>query len=236
MLNGIIDFIIGGVITGLFMIWQNHDNHKYNLRIINEEEERLENAVLQAIETEIKVNWERYNENIKPLVDKLRELTYNCNMRFISFQNIHEDKRYFYNLLSYKISISQDYFTIYKGNSSFIGKIKNDSLRKEIVSTYTNTKGIIDKILLFGLFQDSLRDSAKEIKEPNSGNAKFVSIEDQVVKEYKKLLTDLSFYILQVKNEQDRLDAQIKQLLILLESEMKQTLKPNNSTKNLKIN
>ena len=52
LLNGIIGAVIGGVITGLFMMWQNRNNHKHDLHIINAEEKRLENAVLQAIRTE----------------------------------------------------------------------------------------------------------------------------------------------------------------------------------------
>jgi hypothetical protein len=212
----IIASIMGGLVTGLFMMWQNKKNYEYNMQIVERDEKITENAVLHAIETEIKVNRERYNDNIKPLIDKLRELSSNHNTRFVDFGQRHDDKRYFYDLLSYKISISQDYFTIYNGNSSYIGKIKDDDIRKEIVSVYTNIKGLIDKILLFGLFQDRLKNSAREIREPISGNAKLVSAEKQFVDNYKNLLEELADFILQVKNEQDKLDIQIQKLLKLL--------------------
>lgn len=223
----IIGAAIGGCITGRYMMKQSEKNFKDNLRTISIEERKLEKAVLQALETEIRVNWERYTENIKPLVGKLRELSSNNESRFTDFQNIHEDKRYLYNLLSYKISVSQDYFTIYNGNSSFIGKIRNESMRKEIVSAYTNTKGMIDKILLFGLFQDNLGNSVNEIKYPNSSNARFVSDEEQIVKKLKNLMKELSDYILQVNNEQDKLDIQVNKLLPLLEAEIKSLSKQN---------
>ena len=222
--SAILASIIGGLITGGFMLWQNRNNHKHDLNVIKAEEERQENAVLQAIKTEIKVIWERYDENIKPMVNKLIELSSNNAARFIDFGNINKDEIYLNKLLSYKTSISQDYFTIYNGNSSFIGKIKNDILREKIVSTYTNTKGMVDEILLLGLFQDNLRNSSKEIKKPNSGNIKLISAENDVVERYKDILIEFSKYIIEVKKEQDKLDVQIKELLKLIGDENQDNL------------
>lgn len=38
----------------------------------------------------------------------------------------------------------QDYFTIYQGNSSFIGGVTDDVLRELIVATYAKAKGLLD--------------------------------------------------------------------------------------------
>jgi hypothetical protein len=213
----IIGAVIGGIITGRFMMRQNRDNHQHDSNKINEEENRLEKAVLQALETEIKVIWERYGEHIKPWVGELQRLSSDNNARFTDFRNIEEDKRYFIELLSSKTSISQDYFTIYKGTSSFIGKIKNDKLREKIVSTYTNTKGMVDEILLFSLFQDNMKNSIREIREFGGDNTRNAKFESQVLEQYKKHLGELADYTSKVKVEQDRLETQIGELLKLLE-------------------
>ena len=40
--------------------------------------------------------------------------------------------------------LTQDYLTIYNTHASFIGKIKNQELRKQIIATYTKIRGLID--------------------------------------------------------------------------------------------
>ena len=55
-ISAIITSIIGGLITGFFMILQNKKNYEYNMQIVERNEKITENAVLHAIETEIKVN------------------------------------------------------------------------------------------------------------------------------------------------------------------------------------
>ncbi|WP_025040876.1 hypothetical protein [Nitrosospira briensis] len=44
--------------------------------------------------------------------------------------------------------LTQDYFTIYNTNASSIGKIKNQELRRQIITTYTKARTMIDSIRL----------------------------------------------------------------------------------------
>ena len=48
----------------------------------------------------------------------------------------------------YYYPISQDYFTIYNGNSFLIGRVGNARLRRTIVEAYTKARGLIDSFRL----------------------------------------------------------------------------------------
>ena len=79
-------------------------------------------GLLQAIHDEIETLWESYSATAGAHVEALRE----GNAVLIFWP------------------ITQDYFTIYNTNASFIGKIKNHDLRKQIVATYSKSRGLID--------------------------------------------------------------------------------------------
>ncbi len=213
--------VVGGLITGLFMMWQNKKNYKYNLKLIEQEDEKIEKAVLQAIETEIKVIWERYENFIKPSIEELVKSDY--SKKFTDMNKYMEDLNYFHVLLSYRVSISQDYFTIYNGNSSFIGKIKNEKLRKEIVSVYTNIKGFIELISLINKNQDKIEKVLKDDLEfartlmPKNIEA----AANVMMSAYKARLNNVVEYLKQLKKQQDDLDIQIKNLLQSLDKEIK---------------
>ena len=111
-LPAIISSLVGGLITGLFMMCQNKKNFRYNLQLNDREDRKIERAVLQALETEIEVIWQRYKEFIRPTIEELLESNNDDNEKFKDFNKFIEDSQYLNNLLYYKISISQDYFTI----------------------------------------------------------------------------------------------------------------------------
>lgn len=79
-------------------------------------------GLLQAIHDEIETLWESYSATAGAHVESLRE----GNAVLIFWP------------------ITQDYFTIYNTNSFFIGKVKNHDLRKQIVATYSKSRGLID--------------------------------------------------------------------------------------------
>ncbi|MHB1702824.1 MAG: ABC transporter permease [bacterium] len=219
LIAAIIASIIGGLVTGLFMMWQNKRNFKYNLTLIELEDRKIEKAVLQALETEIKVIWKRYENFIKPSIKELLESDY--SEKFTDMNKYMEDLNYFYILLSYRISISQDYFTIYNGNSSFIGKIKNEKLRKEIVSVYTNIKGFIELSTLVNKNQDKIEKVLKKDLEFASKFNNSQASTEVIISAYKTRLNNIIESIKQIKKQQDDLDIQIKNLLQSLDKEIK---------------
>ena len=214
----VVGSIIGGVITGLFMMWQNKKNFKYNLTLNELEDRKTEKAVLQALETEIKADWQRYNESIKPSIEKL--LGSGHSKRFTDMSEYGNDLNYFYMLLSHRISISQDYFTIYNTNSSFIGKIKNAKLRMEIVSVYTNIKGFLELIPLNENNKDKIE---KVLKEDLEFALKQTDIQVAMpirINAYRIRLNELIEQIKQLKKHQDNLNTQIEKLTMLFEEEI----------------
>jgi CHAT domain-containing protein len=215
----VVGSIIGGVITGLFMMWQNKKNFKYNLRLNELKDRKNEKAVLQALEAEIKADWQRYNEFIKPSIENLLRLDH--SKRFTDISEYGNDLNYFYMLLSHRISISQDYFTIYNTNSSFIGKIKNAKLRMEIVSVYTNIKGFLELIPLNDNNKDKIEKVLKEdlefaLKQADTQVARHIR-----VTAYRTRLNELIEQLKQLKKHQDNLNTQIKKLTRLFEKEIR---------------
>ncbi|HLA75641.1 MAG TPA: hypothetical protein VJM76_06990 [Gammaproteobacteria bacterium] len=79
-------------------------------------------GLLQAIHDEIETLWESYLGSVGAHAEALRD-----NTPLLLFW-----------------PITQDYFTIYNTNASFIGKIKDHDLRKQIVATYAKARGLID--------------------------------------------------------------------------------------------
>lgn len=208
----IIASMIGGLITGLFMIWQNKRNYKNNLALNELEELKNEKAVLQALETEIKMICLRYTKYIKPGINKLLESDY--QNRFKNLNNYIDDVKYVYNLLYFKISISQDYFTIYTTNGSFVGKIKNERLRKKIVSVYINIKGFIELIFLI----NNEKEKLEKLLEKSLINTQ---IDPNLIITHEKALSILIYQIKRIKEEQDNLSKQINKLLSLFKKEIK---------------
>lgn len=79
---------------------------------------------LQAIEEELHVLWNLYLEEFG-----------------VSWKNFEEGKE---EVFYVRVSISQDYFTIYHSNADLIGQIPDLDLRRKIVEVYTSLKAIID--------------------------------------------------------------------------------------------
>ncbi|MFH2144590.1 MAG: hypothetical protein ABII75_00985 [Candidatus Omnitrophota bacterium] len=77
---------------------------------------------LQAIHDEIETLWKVYMEGMGNLLEATP---------------INSPLPYYYPL-------TQEYFTIYVNNTSFVSKIEDIVLRKNIVETYVQAKGVID--------------------------------------------------------------------------------------------
>jgi len=114
--------IIGGLITGISSVIAVLIAHKKDLKKLKIQEKRLTQSLLQSIHDEIEALWEAYQEGVGTHLEALSE-----GKPFL----------YYY-------PISQDYFTVYTTNSIFIGKIEDNDLRKLIITTYTQARGLID--------------------------------------------------------------------------------------------
>lgn len=83
-------------------------------------------GVLQAVHDEIETLWDLYMEGIGHQLEAL--------------QNGQPLNMYY--------PVTQEYFTVYNTNAFFIGRIEDHDLRKLIVSTYSQARGLIDSYRL----------------------------------------------------------------------------------------
>lgn len=118
--------VIGGVITGGFSILAVLCAHRKERERQNQQEGSLIKSLLQSIHDEIETLWEIYQEGMGTRIESLPE---------------NQPLALFY-------PVTQDYFTVYHGNSFLIGRIKDNDLRKLIITTYTRAKGLIDSYRL----------------------------------------------------------------------------------------
>jgi hypothetical protein len=118
----IIGAITGGLITGLFSLISTRKAHENQQELVEINESKIISGLLQAIHDEIETVYERYQESMGAQLESLAE---------------GKGLTFYYPLVS-------DFFTVYNGNSFLIGRIPNNDLRKQIVKTYTLSKGMVD--------------------------------------------------------------------------------------------
>ena len=118
--------VVGGLITGTFAIMATTRSYEHQKEHTEENEEKLIKGLLQAIHDEIETIYERYQETMGAKLESLKE---------------SEALTFYYPLVS-------DFFTVYNGNSFLIGRIPDNDLRKQIITTYTLAKGMIDSFRL----------------------------------------------------------------------------------------
>lgn len=120
--NSVVSALVGGAIAGFFSLRAVDRSAKKDSEMRKKEEESLLNAFLLSIRDEVDTLWDRYMWGIGEELEKLPE-----NQAFLWYY-----------------PITQSYFSVYDNNSSLIGKIKDNNLRKLIIITYTQAKGLID--------------------------------------------------------------------------------------------
>jgi len=122
IITSLVSAIIGGFIAGYFSLKATkqmitHENEKSH-----DEEERIEHGLLQALHDEIDIIWDRYSSMMAPKPESLPD----------------SDP-----LLVY-FPIHQDYFPVYRGNTSLVGRIRDNDMRRAIVGVYTKAAAMID--------------------------------------------------------------------------------------------
>jgi len=120
--NSIFSALTGGLIAGYFSLRAVDKAEMKDSKKREEEEKSLLRSFLLSIRDEVDTLWNRYMWGMGERLESLPENS---------------------PLLVY-YPVAQNYFVVYDGNSSLIGKIKDDSLRKLIIITYTQAKGLLD--------------------------------------------------------------------------------------------
>lgn len=124
--SAIIGAIVGGLITGYFALVTTKRAFKNQRALASESESKLIRGLLQAIHDEIETIYDRYQETMG---SRLESLVDGAGLNF------------YYPVFS-------DFFTVYNGNSFLIGRIPDNDLRKQIIKTYTLSKGMVDSFRL----------------------------------------------------------------------------------------
>lgn len=120
LLSGLIGSLIGGGVSYL-AAWQQMRQQAEKARA---DESATISGFLGAIEAELTVLWERYSEEVRPLLSAVqRGEALNVNW-----------------------PTSRDYFTVYAQNASLLGRIPDAGLRTDIVRAYTYATGMLDSL------------------------------------------------------------------------------------------
>lgn len=122
-LSPLLAAVIGGAIAGYFSLKATKNAHNNNIKQLVKNQEIEITSLLQSINDEVTALWETYLLGIGTELEKL------------------EDGKPF--VFTYPIT-QQDYFTVYSNNSSKIGKIADNDLRKKIIHTYISAKSLLD--------------------------------------------------------------------------------------------
>ncbi len=153
--DSLILVLVGGAITLLGTLWA------HSLRARQEDLKRQEtlNGVLQGIHDEIQALWTTYKEGMGHELEALED-----NTPFFGYY-----------------PLTQEYCTIYTGNSSLIGQIRDHNLRKAIVTTY----------LMFKVVLDSYKVHNEIQREHSSWHMMQGQTNNVVHKEYEKIYYQL---------------------------------------------
>ncbi|MBD5779925.1 hypothetical protein IEN85_10535 [Pelagicoccus sp. NFK12] len=126
--------VVGGLIAGVFSILATVVTLNHQKKKRKTEEEDLIFGLLQAIYDEVDTLWSRFRDTSGSYIGNLEP-----GSAFL-----------------FLVPISQDYFIVYKNNAHLIGKIKDNDLRKAIVSTYTKGSGLIDSLRMNNLMVENV--------------------------------------------------------------------------------
>ena len=176
---------IGALLGSILTLVATFIAHKLDQHRANSNEDKLIHGFLQGIHDEIETLWEDYNEKIGM---RLESLTPNQSFN--------------YYWLAY-----QDYFTIYTSNAHLIGKVDDHDLRKQIVSTYSKAKGLLDSYRMNNEMLHKFEQAAFLHQESGDAN------HDQ---QARALLQNLTLYAESLKQSHIAVKADVSSLLRIL--------------------
>ena len=117
---------IGAFVGSTLTLLATYLSHRWQVKAQEKREEQAINSLLQAIHDEIETLWGLYMQGIGHQLEALEK-----NMPFDVFY-----------------PVTQDYFTVYTSNADLIGRIKDHDLRRQIVTTYSMARGLVDSYRL----------------------------------------------------------------------------------------
>lgn len=115
---------------------------KKQINAKNEDNKEIETRFIRSIFIEIESIYSRYQE----------------------LSHIIQNK---YDFLDYSIYVNEDYFPVYHNNIGYLGLIENDELRNNIISFYTQAKGLIDTLRTNTKLLDDLKNSTSHLQKQN---------------------------------------------------------------------
>ena len=136
---GFLGAVLGSSVTGVVTFnvarYQAKTEREKNL----ESEQRLIDGFLNSILEEVETLWNRYFETCgRPL------------------ENSHEDTPF-----DFYYPVFQDFFTIYSTSGFLIGRLRDTELRRHIVRTYAQARGLVDSFR-FNNFLIEKRNTAEQ--------------------------------------------------------------------------
>ncbi len=169
-LSEFLSALLGGTCTliGVYIA------HKLSENKRRKEQADIIQGVLQGLHDEIETLWDIYTDRVGKIIETLQD-----------GQGL---EGYWF--------VTQDYFTVYSSNSHLIGQISDVDLRKEIISTYTIAKSLIDTFRMNNELVNRLEQSAILANETNDeGHKQEVIMRRQQLVNYavglKKIHADL---------------------------------------------
>jgi hypothetical protein len=117
---------MGALIGSALTLLATYLSHHWEVSKQKERDKQLLKGILQAMHDEVVTLWDAYMDGIGHQIEALPDGK-PLNMYW---------------------PVTQEYFTVYNTNASIIGRIQDHDLRRLIVSTYTNARGLIDSYRL----------------------------------------------------------------------------------------
>jgi hypothetical protein len=124
--ESIIPGLVGGLVAGACVWIGIMVQHAHERAMQAEKERILVDGFVHSVLAEVETLWDNYFEGAGKRLEALEK-----GKAFM-----------------YVYPISQEYFTVYGGNSILIGRIADARLRRSIVETYTKARGLIDSFRL----------------------------------------------------------------------------------------
>ncbi len=132
--------LIAAIIGGLLALAGSWIATRIQINTKNKDNKKIEKRFIRSIFIEIESVYSRYQE----LSHTIREES---------------------DFLKYSISINEDYFPVYHNNVGYLGLIENNELRNNIISFYTQAKGLIDTLRVNNALLDDLKNATYQNQE-----------------------------------------------------------------------
>lgn len=169
--------IIGGLLTGLFTIIGVSLTYFFQKRHSKNIENEKIYSLIKSLDLEITAIWNRYMKTMGKVIEE------------------HKKGE----PLLYEYPIISDYFTVYNSNAHTIGSIPDESLRNNIVLTFTRAKGFVDS-WRHNTAMVQKTDTIKEGTKLDNHHVMLANYADQLIKSHVEIKQEISDLSIQINN------------------------------------